>query len=582
MAFLSAFLTEFFTAASNRKLEGSDVILIIYYLYFYTENYLIQFYLMRKFFTKSGLLIFIFNTFIISKLYCQNNAAPYLEELNKTIQKSPQFDAEKLHVINTLKTALAKERNSDKFQDFLKLYDEFRVFNYDSAYAYASKMEAYAKQSKDSFRIPYSKIKLGFILLSSGMFKEVFDTLKTINLKHLNQNEKAEYYTLMARSYYDLADYDKDEFYAPFYDSVGNKYVDSSLLFYPENSFQYYYYKGLKNIRSGNIDTALQFLKEIINKPTLSPHEIAITASTLSDIYIRRGETDTAIKLLVRAAIADIRSSTKETSATLNLATLLFRQNDLKNASTYIEKAVNDALFYGARQRKVQLSAILPLIEAEKLNIVEKEKHLVLTYAVVVTFLLILLIVLAIIIYRQVNKLKAAKKIISDAHVHQQVINGKLLEANKIKEEYIGYFFSGNSEFFSRIERFKKLVEQKLLERKPDEVHFLVKQLNVRQEREELLKSFDRIFLNLFPDFIEKFNAFFKDEDKIKLKEGELLNTDLRIFALIRMGIHDNEKIARILEYSVNTINTYKTKIKNKSILPNEEFEHKVMEIEAT
>ena len=152
------------------------------------------------------------------------------------------------------------------------------------------------------------------------------------------------------------------------------------------------------------------------------------------------------------------------------------------------------------------------------------------------------------------------------------------MEANKIKEEYIGYFFSGNSEFYTRIERFKRSVEQKIVDRKLDEIRFLVNNLNLKQERDELLKNFDAIFLKLFPNYIEEFNALFKEEDHIKLKEGELLNTDLRIFALIRMGIHDNEKIARILEYSVNTINTYKTKIKNKSILANDAFEQKIMD----
>ncbi len=533
---------------------------------------------MRKYFIELFLFIVLLST---TNLYGQATSDSSLSELNNTIEKSPEYDAEKLKAIKQLKASFEKENNPDKFSQFSKLYEAYRIFNYDSAYTYASRMQSFALAANDSFKIAWSKIKLSFILLSSGMFKEVFDTLKTINLRHLDDSGKAEYYSVIARCYYDLADYDKDQFYAPAYDIEGHKYIDSALVFYSKNSFEYYYYNGLKNMLSGNSDIARQYLGKLMNNPDLSPHELAVTASTLSDIYIRSRQTDTAINLLVTAAISDIKSSTKETSATFTLATLLFKQNDFKNASTYIEKAVNDALFYGARQRKVQLSAILPLIEAEKLNAVEKENHLVLTYAVVVTLLLVLLIILAIIIYRQVNKLKNAKRVISDAHLHQQVINMKLLEANKIKEEYIGYFFSGNSEFYSRIERFKRLAEQKIADRKPDEIRFLINNLNLKHEREELLKSFDQIFLNLFPDFLEKFNAFFKEADKIKLKEGELLNTDLRIFALIRMGIHDNEKIARILEYSVNTINTYKTRIKNKSILQNEDFEHQVMEIAA-
>jgi DNA-binding NarL/FixJ family response regulator len=77
--------------------------------------------------------------------------------------------------------------------------------------------------------------------------------------------------------------------------------------------------------------------------------------------------------------------------------------------------------------------------------------------------------------------------------------------------------------------------------------------------------SFDKVFLKLFPDFVTFFNSLFDERDRIVLKEGQLLNTELRIFALIRMGISDTEKIAKILNYSVNTIYAYKTRVKSKS-----------------
>ena len=152
-------------------------------------------------------------------------------------------------------------------------------------------------------------------------------------------------------------------------------------------------------------------------------------------------------------------------------------------------------------------------------------------------------------------------------------------EANKIKEEYIGYFFSGNSEFYTRIEKFILAVEAKIADRKLDDIRFLVNNLNLKRGREEVLNDFDQIFLKLFPNFTAEFNALINEDGQFKLKEGELLNTDLRIFALIRMGIHDTQKIATILGYSVNTINTYKSKVKNKSIVPNEDFEERIMQI---
>jgi hypothetical protein len=121
----------------------------------------------------------------------------------------------------------------------------------------------------------------------------------------------------------------------------------------------------------------------------------------------------------------------------------------------------------------------------------------------------------------------------------------------------------------------------KLMTKKIEDIRYVVSNINPKKEREELYHSFDKVFLKLFPDFVMVFNSYFKDEDKIVLKEGQLLNTELRIFALIRMGIHDNEKIAKILDYSINTIYNYKARVKGKSLLPNEEFEKKIMRIHA-
>jgi tetratricopeptide (TPR) repeat protein len=461
------------------------------------------------------------------------------------------------------------------------LYQEYSIYNYDSAFHYAQKLESTAKELKADSLVDFARIKMGFVLLSSGLFKESYDKLMQVNLAGLSGPVKAEYYTLIARYYYDLADYDNDRTYAPEYNDSGDRYIDSSLLFFPAESFEHIYYSGLKNIRTGNIDFALSYFEKLIQTYPMSPHEEALTTSTISDIYIQKRQNDTAINLLLRAAIADIKSSTKETSAIFNLATLLFNKGDAKNAATFIEKAVSDAIFYGARQRKVQLTSILPLIEAEKLNILQNENKRIVNYAIIVTLSSLMLVSLLFVIFRQIKKLEQAKAAITQAHGQQQLINSKLQEANKIKEEYIGYFFSGNSEFYTRIEKFVQTVEAKIVDRKLDDIRFLVNSLNLKKGREESLHNFDQIFLNLFPNFTSEFNSLISEEARVKLKEGELLNTDFRIFALIRMGIHDTQKIASILGYSVNTINTYKSKIKNKSLIPNEDFEERIMQIKS-
>jgi hypothetical protein len=531
-----------------------------------------------------NLLVCLLLLSMMPRTYGQSHADHLLKALNHAIEASAKYDQAKVQAIQQLKQLDNKIPAGDltsRFSLYLSLYEEYKVFHYDSAYNYSRKLQQIAAQLADPQRIGLARVKLSFILLSSGMFKEAYDSLKTVNLQQFPDSLKAEYYSLMARYYYDLADYDNDQYHSPAYSNHGHLYMDSALQLYRPQSFWWYYYNGLKNIRSNRREEASQYFQVLMKDTSLSYHELALTASTLSDNYIQNGKTDTAIHLLIQAAIADIKSSTKETAAIFNLASLLFKQGDLQSASTYIEKALNDAYSYGARQRKIQVGSILPLIEAEKVNRVENEKKTLITYAAIVTLLLMALVALIIIIFRQLRKLKAAQQIITQAHIKQQEINHKLLEANKFKDEYIGYFFNGNSEFYARMEKFKKNLEAKVADRKLEEIRLLANTINIKKEREELLGNFDRIFLKLFPHFIEEFNTLFAPEDAIHLKENELLNTDLRIFALIRMGIHDSEKIARILEYSVNTINTYKTRVKNKSTIPNEEFEPKIMEIKS-
>lgn len=516
--------------------------------------------------------------------YARSADDSLLNKLNRTIDEAPVYDAGRIKQINEWRRALGDVRHSaptDQFGICRQLFEQFKVYQHDSAFAYARKMRALAQQMNNAELISYAGVKLVFVLLSSGMFKETGDYLADINVAVLPDSVKAEYYRLKGRFYYDLADYSSDQFFAPGYTRLGNACTDSALTFFKPHSFDYDYNHGLRHHKGGNLDSAQYYWTLTVAHKDLTWHQTAIATSSLGNIYISRGKTDSAIALMARAAMADIKSSTKETTAMFILAGLLFRERDVKHASRYIEYAVADASFYGARLRKVQVSAILPIIEGEKVNTVEAQKKLLFVYAAIVTLLLLALVWLSVIIFRQYRKLKAAQQVITAAHARQQEINEQLMEANKIKEEYIGYCFQVNSSYINKMKKFKKSVEQKLADNRYGEVRFLVNNIDLKEERDELFRNFDRIFLKIFPRFVPVFNSFFRNEDQIRLKDNELLNTDLRIFALIRIGISDNVKIAQILEYSVNTIYTYKTKIKNKAIIPKDEFEERLKDIKA-
>jgi hypothetical protein len=515
----------------------------------------------------------------------QDNTDSLLKELSSTMDRTKAYDEQKEKMIARLQSRLNASPTNDVqtlFPLYRDLYNEYRIFHYDSAYRYAGKMQDLAYQSGDKQLITEARLNLCFILLSSGLFRETYDSLRITAISQAPDSLKATYYTLMGRYYYDLANYDYDGgYHSKQYDDQANLYMDSALAFYPPTSFEYIYYSGLRDFKSNRIDQAADFFQKLLDSKKLTDHELALTASTLSGIYQQKGKDTQAIALMIQAAMADIRSSTKETFAIFTLADLLYKAGDVKRASLFIETAIANAEFYGARLRKVQVSSILSLIEGEKISAVESERKLLIRYSVVVTLLLIVLVFLIVVIRQQVRKLKKAQQMITEAHEAQRQINDKLEEANKIKEEYIGYFFSLDSEFFVKLERLKKTLDQKIAERKLEDIRFIVNNIQLKKEKEELLKSFDTVFLKIFPHFVGKFNTLFKEEDQIHLKDNEPLNIDLRIFALIRMGISDNDKIAQILGYSVNTIYAYKTRIKNRSIIPNDEFEARVLDIKS-
>ncbi len=517
-----------------------------------------------------------------AKALSQSNTDSLLQALHQSIEQKEVYVQAKIKRIQSLKNQLPEIRLAtpeEQFDLFKKLCEEYQVFIYDSAFAYARKLSRVSYKLRDPSRVSYAKLKMGFILVSSGMFKETFDSLKTVNVKSLPDSLKIDYYSILARTYFDLGNYDNDSYYNTIYIRMGSQNLDSALMYCQPGSYSYLYISNYKNMMVKNTEAAFEEVNQLLTTLPLTDHQRAVNSHHLGSLYLAQGKIDKALEAFTTAAIADIRSATKENAAMNSVADILYKKEDVKNAYELIEFAMEDALFYGAKQRKIQIGSILPIIAAGKLSNVEKQRQLWLIYATTLTVLALLVMVFLLIIVRQVKKLKAAELLITTVNQNLQEINHKLREADKIKEEYIGYYFNINSDYLDKIEDVKNGIDQKLMAKKFDDIRFIVNNINLKREREELFVSFDKVFLKLFPDFVTIFNSYFKEEDRIVLKDNQLLNAELRIFALIRMGISDTEKIARILDYSVNTIYTYKTKVKSKSWVPNEEFEKKIMEI---
>ncbi|MDH6310443.1 tetratricopeptide (TPR) repeat protein [Dysgonomonas sp. PFB1-18] len=510
----------------------------------------------------------------------QENVDEALKELDKYVKQIDDYVRQREDRINILRKKVANVNgDSERFTLYTELFGEYKSYKYDSAYVYARKSLDIADRLADTYKIMEAKQQIAFCYLSSGLFKEASDITGTMDMKNAPKDIKMDYYSLLARLYYDMADYGAGEFFSNDYIQKGVQYCDSAITYLPAESAEIWNIVGLKRMQQRNFPAAIDAFQTLLHLPGIDDHTYAIGTSCIGYMYSELGDTDKAIYYLAQAAIGDIKSATKEAVALQNLASILYENGDMSRANTYVRIAMEDANFYNARQRKMQISQILPIIEKERLSMVEKERNNLMIFAGIVSFLFLLLLGATVIIYKQVKRLKRARRTIYEQNKDLKAANVKMMEANEIKDEYIVQTLYGKSEYIERLETLYRTIDRKIVARQYDDIRSLLKESDLKKERENMYSSFDQTFLRLFPDFIEEYNSLFKPEDVIVFDINKGLTPELRIFALIRLGIYESERIAKFLDYSVNTINTYKTKVKNKSIIPNEQFEQRIMEI---
>jgi hypothetical protein len=518
-----------------------------------------------------GLLMITLLSWQLSFAQTANDAL--LEKLDSINRTRGAIVREKIHVIDLYKIKLGRVKGESQYPILDSLYHEYKSFIYDSAFSYALKLQCIAFSINDPVKIANAKMQVGFVLVSSGLLNEALDTLHTIKLTGLPKSLKMDYYYLMVRTCYDLSDFSQNQFYGKKYERMAEIYADSAIALMPSHVAEYLIVKGLKALHQKHIDEARAYYEDLIKNYVLTDHQFAIVASTLSYLYSSSSHDLTrAREMLIRAAIADTKSSTKEAIALVKLADLLYKEGDIEKAYQYIKLAMEDADFYGARYRKMQVAAIYPVIEAERFSRLETRRKKLMLYSLIITLSVLTLIIVSYTIIKQDRKLQKAEHALSTA-------NYQLKESNKIKEEYLWYYFNTAADYIGKLEVLKATIDLKVISKKIEELRFTASNINIKRERNELFHNFDKIFLKLFPDFVDVFNAMLSEENKMVMKDGQLLNVELRIFALIRLGIHDHEKISKILGYSLTTIYTYKTRVKSKAIVSSEEFDNRILSI---
>jgi Domain of unknown function (DUF6377) len=532
---------------------------------------------MRRFFPAFVVLFFL--------LPCAlwGNSDSLLKVLEATIRERSAILAEKNRQFQVVRENLWEYRDDpDKTFEFqYELCSLYQSFSYDSASVAVQKLVRLARQTGNKAYMARAGIKQAFILLSAGIFQEALDSLEAIRAAGLPADVKASYFHTRARGYLDLAAYCLDRYYQPLYNAKGMAFLDSAIYYAQTDTLYYWSLSGLKALKSGEFEAGTAIYAQLLKHPGLSTRQLAIEATSAGDIYQMRGQESEAIAHLMLGAIADERSCVKESNALMKVATYLFEKEDYERANRFINLALEDAQFFGARLRKMQIVEILPLINARQLSLDQEKRKNLQWFSVILGLMLLLGVRLIALSLKQNRVLKKKEQTISDSFHQLEEYARALAESDHIKEKYIGYFFQSNAKLIDKIEGVIKNAQKSLNEGKPGDAKFHLDQFKASNEQKKLLRDFDRSFLSVFPNFVEKFNQLFEEKNRVALEEDQLLNTELRIFALIRLGITNNEVIAKALHYSVNTIYTYKTKVRNRSILPSEAFDEAVMKISA-
>jgi hypothetical protein len=322
--------------------------------------------------------------------------------------------------------------------------------------------------------------------------------------------------------------------------------------------------------------------------------QYAMIGYLLGSIYESTHQLELRKKYYALSALSDIKHAIKDNASLQELALVFYEIGDVDMAYKLTQSAIADALFCNVQFRTLQMSEVYSIINTAYLEREAKRKMQLQMYLLCISILTAFLIVAIIYVYKQMKKVSrirgelfiTSQKLaelnqdITQTNNQLQERNAQLSESNHIKEEYIAHFFNLCSTYINKLENYRIILNKKATAKQFDEIYKILKSTTlVDNELEELYKNFDIIFLNLYPTFVKDFNALLISEEQIVLKQGELLNTELRIFALIRLGITDSVKIAAFLRYSLSTIYNYRTRARNKAAVSRNDFEEMVMKI---
>ncbi|WP_153637995.1 DUF6377 domain-containing protein [Prolixibacter sp. NT017] len=519
-----------------------------------------------------------------------------LHQLDVTMKQRKQYEQVKLQKIKSIKSLLNDPGLSSSQRYYInnRILDEYIPFNFDSALHYIDLNFQLARDLDNETMLNETRINLSGILASSGRYKEALDILHEVDRKHLSEKLLPNYYHDFMHVYSDLNVYNQVKENAGKYYKLYKAYRDSVVKLLDPNSEAYLAIEEKQYRDAGEYDSCRWVNSKRLAMTQMGTREYSMITFDRSLSYQLQNNTEKREKYLILSAMSDIRAAVKDNASMAALSTILYHQNKIDRAYEYIKFSFEDAAYFNSRLRYMQISNILPVVTAAYQKKSDKQKAHLRNLLIIISLLSVVLLLSILFIYSQVKKLARARKDLqavnlklrdlnghlSEANTQLNELNSQLSESNHVKEQYIGSFFSICSDYIDKLDGFRRNVNKQIADREVSELFERTKSKRlIEDEIREFYDNFDHTFLQIYPTFVEEFNALLKEDEQITVKKGEMLNTELRIFALIRLGISDSAAIAKLLRYSVNTIYNYRVKVKNRAVVPRDDFEDYVMKI---
>lgn len=504
------------------------------------------------------------------------------QELRETLKKAISFDNQRLKKINNLKHKINKSKldPSLQYELYYSLFTNYKNYQTDSAIKYLYLCQSVLPREKPDYKLSLD-LDFSSLYAINGNYIKAIEILNTISHQQVPSNLKVKYFETLSDFYSRYGQSNQEEIYY----QISEKYRDSLLLVLPINSIKYKITKATKNLYAGKIETAKQELQSLLKLDNNLDDDSISNKALITYLLGLAAKFEHHIEeqkyYFSLSVISDIQLANKDNASIQGLALTYYELGDIDIAFHLIDKAIQDAIACNVRYRIIEGTSFYPIINAAYQHQISIQHKKIVVSLIFISILTIILILGLVIIIKQIKKLKAIKKELSFRNkqlieLNEAILqsNNKLTEVNHIKEEYIAQFFDMCSNYIEKMDNNRKKLLKDASSKRYD---FLITQLKstqiVEEEVTELYKNFDTIFLNLYPSFVEDLNSLLRPDEALFPKKGELLNIELRIFALIRLGIDDSVKIASFLRYSLRTVYNYRTKVRNKASVNREEFE---------